>query len=76
MENIFVRTRKLTMVQICQVERWLNEHATGPVTIRGAHYRKYIQQYCAENDGNKKIHELKVSFFNETDARRFLMDWG
>jgi hypothetical protein len=64
------------MVQICQVERWLNEHATGPVTIRGAHYRKYIQQYCAENDGNKKIHELKVSFFNETDARRFLMDWG
>lgn len=76
MDTIYVRTRKLTMRQIQEVEKWLDEHATGKVTIRGAPYKVFIQQYCAENDGNKKIHVLKVAFFNETDARRFLMDWA
>lgn len=76
MQEIFVRTRKLTMRQIDLVDKWLDEHATGPVTIRGAHYKRFIQSYIAENDGNKKIHELKVSFFNETDALRFMMDWA
>jgi hypothetical protein len=75
METI-VRTRKLTMVNIQNVEKWLDEHLTGPATIRGANYKVFIQQYCAENDGNKKIHTLKVSFFSETDARRFLMEWA
>lgn len=76
MEQIFVRTRKLTMNQLDQVSRWLDEHATGAVTIRGAHYRRFIQSYIAEHDGNRPIHQIKVSFFNETDARRFMMDWA
>lgn len=76
MNDIFVRTRKLTMRQIDEVDRWLDANATGAVTIRGIHYKRFIQSYIAENDGNKKIHVLKVSFFNETDARHFLMDWG
>jgi hypothetical protein len=76
MEEIYVKTRKLTMANLENVSKWLDENATGPVKIRGAHYRTFIQQYCGENDGNKKIHVLKVSFFNETDARHFLMAWG
>ena len=74
--NTIVRTRLLTMVNIQNVSKWLDEHAKGKVTIHGAPYNLYIQQYCAENDGNKKIHRLKVQFFNETDARHFLMEWG
>lgn len=76
MDTIIIRTRKLTMNQIKQVNTWLAEHAKGPVKIRGAHYNIFIQQYCAEHDGNRKIHQLKVEFFNETDARHFMMDWG
>lgn len=76
MENIFVRTRKLTPSQILEVDKWLDEHAMGKVTIRGAPYKVFIQQYCAEVQTKKKVHILKVAFFNETDARRFLMDWG
>jgi hypothetical protein len=76
MDKIFIRTRKLTMRQLEEVSKWLDIHPTGPVTIRGAKHRIYIQQYVAEHDGNKRIHELKVEFFNETDARHFLMEWG
>lgn len=76
MKEIYIKTRKLTMANIENVGKWLDEHTTGPVSIRGTDYCKYIQQYCGENDGNKKIHVLKVSFFNETDARHFLMVWG
>ena len=76
MENIFVRTRLMTMVNIRNVEKWLDQHATGSATISGMPYKKYIQKYCEEHEGNRKIHRLKVAFFNETDARRFLMDWG
>jgi hypothetical protein len=76
MENIFVRTRKLTMTQIHEVERWIKSNATGPVWIRNAHYSQYIQQYCAEHDGNRRVHHLKVHFSNLTDANHFLLDWG
>lgn len=72
----FIRTRKLTMKQLELVSKWLDEHPMGKVTIRGCDHRTYIQQYIAEHDGNRPIHTLKVCFFNETDARRFLMDWA
>jgi hypothetical protein len=74
--DTYITTRKLTMNQIVQVGEWIKEHAMGAVRIRGALPDTFIQQYCAEHDGNKKIHKLKVQFFNETDARRFLMSWG
>jgi hypothetical protein len=76
MEDIFVRTRKLSMRQLLEVASWLKEHATGRVSIRQTDPTLFIQQYCAEMDSGKKIHRLKVRFFNETDARRFLMVWG
>lgn len=76
MEDIFVRTRKLSMNQMLEVADWIKVHVTGRVSIRNTDPTLYIQQYCAEKDSGKKIHQLKVRFFNETDARRFLMVWG
>lgn len=72
----FIRTRKLTVRQLEQVSKWLDENLTGPCTIRGAHHRRFIQSYIQGVEGNRPIHQLKVEFFNETDARHFLMDWG
>lgn len=76
MENTIVRTRKLTIRQLTEVEKWLDEHALGSVKIRGAPYKKFIQAYIQEHEGNRPIHQLKAEFFSETDARRFLMEWG
>jgi hypothetical protein len=71
-----VKTRKLTMTQFAEVGRWIKHHATGDVKIRGTNPQKFIQQYCAEHDGNRKVHELKVHFRNAIDAQHFLMEWG
>jgi len=76
MEYIFIRTRKLTMRQIEAVGKWLDEHATGPVTIRGLSHKTFIKKYLEQNEGNRPIHQLKVAFFNEMDSRHFLMEWG
>lgn len=76
MQDIIVTTRKLTMTQLEEVGKWIDQHVTGPVSIRGAKHTIFIQQYVAEHDGNRKVHQLKVAFFNETDARHFLMEWG
>ena len=75
-DTIIVRTRKLTMNQLLLVDKWIDEHAKGTVRIRGAVPKIFIQQYCAEHDGNRKVHQLKVEFYNETDARHFLMEWA
>jgi len=74
--SIMIKTRKLTMRQIEQVGKWLAEHATGPVQIRGLAPATFIKQYLAQNEGNRPIHQLKVTFFNETDARHFMMEWA
>lgn len=74
--EIFVRTRKLTMRQLEEVSKWLDVHPKAKVSIRGAPHRKFIQQYIAEHDGNRPIHQLKVSFWDETDARHFMLDWA
>lgn len=76
MDHTIIRTRKLTINHLKQVDAWLDEHLMGSATIRGTHYKKYIQAYIQESEGNRPIHQLKVTFFNETDARRFLMVWG